>query len=177
MTMVCHGTAASRLGHWALRHRQGLTLLAAAGPLPYALVRASWLTPSPLLVPSGEALDPETRLWSLLLGGGALLGSVLTIGLLRPWSVTFPRWMPWLAGQPVPVRAATMPGGVVAGVLCAATAPMLQAFVFPTPETLSGQLSLLERLGSIVLFPFWCWGPALALAAWGYALSRGSSTV
>ena len=93
-----------------VRHRIALTLmLAAAGPLPYGLIRATWLTPWPLMGPSGEALPAETRIWGLLLGGGALLGVVLTIGLIRPWGVRFPRWMPRLAGRPVPVAAAAVP--------------------------------------------------------------------
>ena len=160
------------LGDWVLRHRTAVTIVAAAGPVPYALVRASWLTPWPLLNPSGEVLSPEIRLWGLLLGGAAGLGAVLTIGLIRPWGVVFPRWMPRLAGRPVPERAATVPGGVVAGILCLSAVPMLVGILLPAPGTVFGDVSLSARLASTVIFPFWFWGPALALAVWGYARSR-----
>jgi hypothetical protein len=160
------------LGDWVLRHRTGVTIVAAAGPVPYGLIRASWLTPWPLLSPSGEVLPPEIRLWGLLLGGGAVLGAVLTIGLIRPWGVVFPRWMPRWAGRPVPERAATVPGGLVAGILCLSAAPMLVGILLPAPGTIFGDVSLAARLASTLIFPFWLWGPALALAVWGYARYR-----
>lgn len=151
-------------------------MLAAAGPLPYGLIRASWLTPWPLLVPGGEAMAPELRLRGLLLGGAGLLGGVLTLGLIRPWGVVFPRWMPHLAGRPVPVRAAVVPGGLVAGLLCAAAAPMLRATLTPADGSVFDDLEGLERLLATAMFPFWLWGPALALAVWGYARSRRSAS-
>jgi hypothetical protein len=162
------------VGDWVSRHRRGITLVAAAGPLPYALVRATWLTPWPLLVPA--EIDPETRLWGLLLGGSALLGSVLTVGLLRPWGVTFPRWVPWLAGRPVPVRAAAVPAGLVAGIVTAAAAPMLRGIFDSSPGTVFDGASFAERLLLTGIFPFWLWGPALALATWAYVQWRRQLT-
>ena len=164
--------SARRLGDWCQTHRRGLTVLAALGPLPYALLRATWATPWPLLSPDPSQLDPGTRLWGLLLGGAALLGAILTIGLIRPWSATFPRWFPWWAGRGVPVPVATVPGGVVAGVLCLSALPMLLLIFRPEPGSVFTDGSLLEKLGLAMVFPFWFWGPALALALWGYARSR-----
>jgi hypothetical protein len=158
-------------GAWVLRHRLALTLVAAAGPLPYGLVRATWLTPWPLLAPD-EALPPEVRLWGLLLGGAALLGSVLTLGLVLPWGATVPRWVPRFAGRPVPAAAAVVPGGLVAGIVCAAAVPMLRLALLPAVGEVSDGLSALERVGFALVFPFWLWGPALALAVWGYARQR-----
>lgn len=163
---------ARRLGDSCLAHRRALTVLAALGPLPYALLRATWATPWPLLSPDPSELDPGTRLWGLLLGGGAVLGSVLTVGLIRPWGATFPRWVPWWAGRPVPVRAATVPGGVVAGVLCLSALPMLLLIFRPEPGSVFTDGSLVDKVGLALVFPFWFWGPALALAVWGYARSR-----
>ena len=163
------GTAA---GAWVVRHRRALTLIAAAGPLPYGLVRATWLTPWPLMGPGGEALPAETRIWGLLLGGGALLGAVLTIGLIRPWGVRFPRWMPRLAGRPVPVAAAAVPGGVVAGLVCASALPMLRLTLTGPDGTVFGNLSATQALMATLIFPLWIWGPALALAVWGYVGHR-----
>lgn len=163
------------VGAWVLRHRRAVTLVAAAGPVPYGLIRATWLTPWPLLVPPGEGIDPEMRLWGLLLGGGAALGVVLTLGLIRPWGRIFPRWMPWRGGDRVPVGAAVIPGGLVAGVLCASAAPMLYGIWAPANGTVFGGASQVEQLAACVIFPFWAWGPALALAVWGYAAARRDS--
>ncbi len=149
-----------------------LTLIAAAGPLPYGLIRATWLTPWPLMGPSGEALPAETRIWGLLLGGGALLGVVLTIGLIRPWGVRFPRWMPRLAGRPVPVAAAAVPGGVVAGLVCASALPMLRLTLTGPDGSVFGDLSAGQAVLATLIFPLWIWGPALALAVWGYVGHR-----
>lgn len=160
------------MGGWVVSHRRGLTLLAAAGPVPYGLVRASWLTPWPLLIPKSDVLDPEMQLWGLLLGGGAVVGSVLTLGLIRPWGTVFPRWMPVLGGRPVPALAAIIPGGLVAGLLCASALPMLRATLVPAPDTVFAGLPLVARLGAVLIFPFWVWGPALALAVWAYAVAR-----
>src|SRR5699024_5414083 len=41
---------------WLVRHRRPITVLAAIGPLPYALLRLTWLTPWPIGMP-GDAGD------------------------------------------------------------------------------------------------------------------------
>lgn len=148
-----------------VRHRRPITVVAALGPVPYALARATWLTPWPQFGGPIEALPPEIRLWGLLLGGAAALGAVLTVGLIRPWGEVFPRWMPGLAGRAVPVRAAAVPGGIVATLVTLAAVPMLVAM-------LGGDLTTGEKVMSVLLFPFSVWGPALALAVWGYVGHR-----
>lgn len=155
------GTAAAeRATAWVLRHRTAITIVAATGPLPYALVRLTWLTPWPQL---GFDIDLSARVWGLTLSSGAWLGVVLTLGLIRPWGEVFPRWMPGLAGRRVPVAAAAVPGGLVAATLIFSTVPMLVMF---SDQTLGQAV-----LGAIV-FPCWYWGPALALAVWGYVAHR-----
>ncbi len=157
--------AAERLTGAVVRHRRVFTVVAALGPLPYALVRATWLTPWPRLGGPITELTPEIRVWGVLLGSVAALGLVLTVGLVRPWGEVFPRWLPRWAGRPVPVALAAVPGGTVAAVLCVSAGPMLVSM-------LAGDLSPAEKAQSLVLFPFWMWGPALALAVWGYAGHR-----
>lgn len=160
--LVLRGTpAAERATAWVTAHRRSLTLLAAAGPLPYVALRATWFTPWPLLAPAGVDLDPDMRLWGLLLGGGGLLGSVLTLLLITPWAQVFPGWMPGVAGRRVPVSAVLVPGGLVAALLCVAAVPMLHSSV------LVG-----HALEFTLVFPLWLWGPALALAVWGYVGQR-----
>jgi hypothetical protein len=159
---------AARLTDAVVRHRRGLTIVAALGPVPYALARATWLTPWPQFGGPIEDMPPEIRLWGLLLGGAAALGAVLTVGLIRPWGEVFPRWMPGLAGRPVPIRAAAIPGGIVAALVTLAALPMLVAM-------LSGDLAVGDKVLSVLLFPFGIWGPALALAVWGYVAHRRST--
>ena len=159
-TLAADGGAA-RATTWVLRHRTAITIVAATGPLPYALARLTWFTPWPVLG-MGE-LDMTTRVWGLLLSGGAWIGVALTLGLIRPWGEIFPRWVPGLAGRRVPIAAAAVPGGFVAGALIFAAVPMLVSFAKLGPS---------EFVIAAIAFPCWYWGPALALAVWGYVAHR-----
>jgi len=149
--------SAARLAARVTRHRVPLTLVAAACPLPYALIRLSWLTPWPLMAPDG--LELSTRLWGLALSSGSWLAVVLTLGLILPWGERFPRWMPVVAGREVPIAAAVVPGGAVAALFTFAAVPMLVG---------AEMMTTADRLLFAVTFPCWLWGPALALAVRGY---------
>src|SRR5690606_29358572 len=94
--------AARRWGRWA-------AFVAAAIPFSYATTRIAWVLGIPL------GIDPvvlaEVRAKGDMiaaggLGGFAVVGSVLTLGLVYRWGERFPRWMPWLAGRRVPIRLA-----------------------------------------------------------------------
>ncbi|QOR72438.1 hypothetical protein IM660_09555 [Ruania alkalisoli] len=145
---------------WLVRFRVPITVLAAVGPLPYALIRISWLTPWPIGAhPSGEA---SITAWGMLLSLGAWMGVVLTIGLIRPWGERFPRWLPWIGGRAVPPLVAIVPGGIVAGLVCLAAAGWI---------ALAGPLQ-----AYFWILPVWFWGPMLALAVWAYAGHRATTT-
>ncbi|WP_425953776.1 hypothetical protein [Xylanimonas sp. McL0601] len=152
--------AARRAEDWILRHRRAITIVAATGPLPYALMRLTWLTPWPQL--GGAGVDLSTRIWGLTLSSGAWLGFALTLGLIRPWGETFPRWVPGRGGRSVPVAAVAAPGGIVAAVLTFSAVPVLVGLAEHGAFWLA-----------LVAFPCWYWGPALALAVWGYVAHRG----
>ena len=156
-------SAMDRATAWVVQHRRAITIVAATGPLPYALIRLTWLTPWPQL---GVDLDLSTRIWGLTLSSGAWLGFFLTIGLIRPWGEAFPRWMPGLAGRRVPIAAAAVPGGLIAATVTFAAVPMLIMF---------GEQGVVEGLIGAISFPCWYWGPALALAVWGYVAHRVQS--
>lgn len=150
---------------WLVRHRRVITILAALGPVPYALARASWLTPWPLFGPSSDELDPATLATGLMLGSGAVAASVLTLGLILPWGRTFPNWLPRIGGRAVPVAAAAVPGFIAAGILCVSAVPML-ALSFTSPE------SPIDVVVLNLVLPLWLWGPTLALAVWAYLAWR-----
>ncbi len=87
-------------------------LVAAAIPTFYAVTRIAWV----LGIPLGFSPDDVAQLagddgWvaALGLGGFALVGAVLTLGLFQRWGEVFPRWTVGLAGRRVPVALAVVP--------------------------------------------------------------------
>jgi hypothetical protein len=164
------GRGPARLGAFALRHRVGITVLAACCALPYAVARISWLTPWPLF--GGEAVGqggPIVLATGLMLGAAMLAGGLLTLGLVLPWGSLFPRWLPRIGGRPVPVGLAVAPASIVAVLFTAAGVEMLRMAFAP-----ENGLPVM-RLALPLVLPFWLWGPLLALATWGYAQYRAAS--
>ncbi|TDE90874.1 hypothetical protein EXU48_17380 [Occultella glacieicola] len=144
---------------WVTRHRVLFTALAALGPLPYAVIRLTWLTPWPQFGGPVAELDPSVRVQGLMLGAAGWFGFVLTLGLIARWGERLPRWFPGGSGatdRPVHPLAAIIPGGLVALMLCGAAVPLL----------------LMMGLQGALIFPAWFWGPMLGLAVWGYAGHR-----
>jgi hypothetical protein len=149
------------LAGFALRRGRVATLVAVCCPLPYVLVRLTWLTPWPVGGPGPDVgLSPEIRLWGVLLGLAALVGSMLTTGLISSWGERFPRWTPGLTGRRVPIALAAVPAGLVAWIVMMA-APSMVAQVWVEGDPLY-----------LFLFPLPLWGPALALATAAYVLRR-----
>ncbi|MGW5366322.1 hypothetical protein [Actinopolymorpha pittospori] len=162
---VAHADPAARAGMSvvAARWSRVVTVVAALCPLPYGLVRLSWLTPWPLgMEPAYDTL--ATRVQGAAIGTGAIIGAVLTLGLVARWGERFPTWLPFLGGRDVPVRLAVVPGAVVAGTLLIATPGLLLTVVA------MGDLARIA--GLLVLFPLPLWGPALGAAVLGYRLRR-----
>jgi hypothetical protein len=168
--VICSCPACGRPGAaWtrpeaARRWGRVATLVAAAGPLPYGLLRMTWLTPWPVGMPEGA--EPALRLFGLALGVAALGGAVLTIGLIRPWGEVWPSWVPVLRGRPVPVRFPVIAGGVVAAALLAASPAMM---AFGVRGLVSGDLF---EASFLLIFPTLPWGLALAAAVVAYAYRR-----
>lgn len=156
ITRAAEAGSLARATRWVTRHRVLLTMLAALGPLPYALARLTWLTPWPQFGEDVVEGNPGGVLQGLMLGSAAWLGVVLTLGLIARWGEVFPRWFPGRGGRPVPPLFAIIPGGCVALMLCGAAVPLL----------------LTAGTTGALFFPAWFWGPTLALAVWGYAGHR-----
>ncbi|MFC0007713.1 hypothetical protein [Micromonospora siamensis] len=143
------------------------TLGAALCPLPYAFVRLTWLTPWAIGL-DRDFDDPAVRLQGGSLGCAALLGAVLTVGLVSRWGERIPGWVPLLGHRPVPVALAAAPGGLVAVATCVA-APGLLLHAVETDGFGEGLRGV--ALG-LLFFPFPVWGPLLAAAVLAYALRR-----
>jgi uncharacterized membrane protein (DUF485 family) len=152
---------ARRWGFWA-------TIVAALCPMPYALLRMSWLLPDPVgLGISVADLDanPGMKLFGLGLGLIALASGVVTLGLIRPWGEVWPRWIPFLAGRPVPVKAAVIPGATAAALLLVSSLTLVQGLWLPEETALT-------NLGHLLIFPFPLWGVSVAVATAGYYYRR-----
>lgn len=140
------------------------TIGAALCPLPYALYRLTWLTPWPTDADVTGPLSDDTRLQGLLLAFAAVVGAVLTLGLISRWGEVFPRWVPIFHGRPVPVRLPVVAGGAVAGICCLASPGLV------IDSITRGQL------GALLLWPYPLWGALLGAAVLAYSLRRRATT-
>ncbi|MCP3799790.1 hypothetical protein NLX83_11030 [Allokutzneria sp. A3M-2-11 16] len=146
----------------AARWGRYVTIAAALCPLPYGLMRMSWLTPAPLLGPDNVASSPGIRLMGLLLGFAAIGGSVLTLGLIQRWGEIWPRWVPVLRGRPVPIAFPVTFGALIAAVMAFAGVSFgIMALSGPEPKPLM-----------LLAFPFPLWAPLLAAAVLAYYYRR-----
>jgi hypothetical protein len=153
--------AARRWGFWA-------TIIAALCPMPYALLRMTWLLPTPvgLGIESADLdADPGMKLFGLGLGLIALASGIVTLGLIRPWGEVWPRWIPFLAGRPVALKAAVIPAASAATLLLVGSVSLVQMLWLPED-------SVVTNIGHLLLFPFPLWGASLALATAAYYYRR-----
>jgi hypothetical protein len=157
--------AAARWGRWAVA-------VAVAVPTGYALTRWAWALDIPLGVSRAglhkEAADsPGIWLAGALLATMAAGGAWLTIGLVRPWGETYPRWIPYLRGRPVRPRTAIIPATTVALLVTSAGLLFWRWLVM-------GRINLTaDTWGLFVPEFFWpAWGAALGAAALAYHLRR-----
>lgn len=156
-------TRADAAARWGRR----ATLVAALCPLPYALMRMSWLTPWPMGVTAGGlAGAPEIRLFGVCLGLAAFAGAVLTTGLVRRWGERWPFWVPRLAGRPIPWQVVVVPAAIVTFALAAAAQSMT---VLTVDALRAGDTDTLYLFG---VLPFGIWAPALGAATLAYWYRR-----
>ncbi|MEV4533300.1 hypothetical protein AB0J82_05655 [Asanoa sp. NPDC049518] len=140
-----------------------VTYVAAAIPALYGLTRLGLAVG--VAFGLGEFDDPDVALAATGLGGFALVGTWLTIGLVRPWGERFPRWMAGLAGRRVPIKLATVPATGVAVAIAGASASFLS-----DPKVIADMTS-----GDLAVLPmaFWpLWSATLLLATYAYHRRR-----
>lgn len=115
--------------------------------------------------------------WPLTLTLLAECLALLTLGLVRPWGETVPRWVPVLGGRRIPPLAAILPAAVGAAILCAITTTggVLWAMgVMGAPmDTPSAGWGVAIFAGCYA--PLLAWGPLLAAVTVHYAHRRAAS--
>lgn len=154
--------AAARWGRLAVA-------VAVAVPVSYAVTRIGWLFWIPIGADRAflEELHADGAHWAgAWLGTFAVVGAVLTVGLVQRWGERFPRWMVGLAGRRVPVMLAVVPAALVSVIVTAAGVSYLAH-----PK----MWELLAEDDAWFLLPqmLWpVWGAALAAATLAYYLRR-----
>ncbi|MFG1869205.1 hypothetical protein [Micromonospora arborensis] len=98
--------------------------------------------------------------------GLAVLPAVLSLALVRPWGLVFPRWVPMLAGRRVPRRLLVIPGYAVPTLLLLYSlyAVVLTIVQFGSPEAIFSPWT--GVYGIIQFIPWWL---GLFLATRSYA--------
>ena len=146
-------------GWWA-------TVIAALSPLPYALLRMTWLTPWPSIVDAETlAAQPALRIFGLSLGFAAIAGSVLTAGLVMRWGSVYPRWIPVVGGRTVSPTWPTVFALVVGVSVTVAGRSMLQMAIAADEMEIG-------TAETFLVLPFPVWGPMLIAAAIAYFRRR-----
>lgn len=163
------------ISRFVLQHRVAITVVASAIPAIYAVTRFSWAVGIPLGINDEDASQLLTNGGAnsaLGLASMATVGVLLTLGLLQRWGRKWPRWMPWISGEPVPAGLAVVPAGVVAMLLVPAGTDMFRLAFAPNGDNGIPPLSWdnWAVLGPNLLWHVWA--VALAAAAYGYWLMR-----
>jgi hypothetical protein len=154
-------TSAARWGRWA-------AYVAAVIPVSYAVTRFAWLAGIPLGLSEADLRDlwDSGGVWAGAgLGAFAVVGSVLTLGLIQRWGEVFPRWMVGLAGRPVPVGLAIVPATFVTIAVAAAGLSAVS-----TPRFLDLAADFNAAALPMLLWPLWA--VALGTATLAYYLRR-----
>lgn len=151
---------------------------AALAPLGYATVRVLWALGVPVgttdeFLEQINAANPghDTVVMELCLAAMAVAGAVLCWGLTRPWSRTWPRWVPALRGRAVP-RWLPVGTGIVCGAGLSGFAttllPDVVRFTLGEEMTYPGtdvRMTWLSHLPAVSLI---CWVPLILAAAIGF---------
>jgi hypothetical protein len=169
-------TGPGRAAHSHPRWGQWATWIAVAAPLPYAATRLAWAFGIPLGVTDefmalyeADYLAKDVGLWRFTLGGMALGGAVLTMGLVQRWGEVFPRWIPFLAGRRVPPALAIAPATLVSLAVTVAGLAMLRVAATDGMGFDLGASSWGPGGPVLLWLP---WGIALGAATLAYHLRR-----
>lgn len=162
--------AAARWGAWA-------TYVAIGVPIVYALTRYVWALGVPLgisdeLYRQGHAVG----LWYLgaALATLAVIGAMLTLGLIRRWGEVFPSRIPIIGGRRVPLALAVVPASLVVVLVTNAGLMYWRMTFFGGGFEIAGiQLTLEDSWAALAPELLWpVWGLALGAATAAYYFRR-----
>ena len=153
-------------GRWVRWGRPAVTV-AIVVPLLYAVTRIAWAVGVPLGIRQ-EMLDElgSGRWAGLGLALFAVVGAVLTWGLVARWGEVFWAWVPRFGGRPVPVAMALVPGILVAAAVTSAGLSFWRMVVAGDLWAVPGATSDWAAWAPEMLWPVW--GVALAVACLAY---------
>ncbi|MFI6327279.1 hypothetical protein ACIBBG_03170 [Micromonospora chersina] len=149
---------------WAVRAAYASALSATVGFIP---LHAAWAAGIPLWADEARFRDWYAQgggTYLLVLSGLAALAGLLTLSLVRPWGLVFPRWVPLLARRKVPRRTLVTTAFAVAAFLLLYT--VWAAWQVAGDFTDDGIFSPWIVVYGIPQFLVWSIG--LFLAAWSY---------
>ena len=144
------------------------TWIAVAAPLLYTATRWAWALGFSLGIdPDAYQEGKEEGLWiaGAALASFAIVGSVLTLGLIQRWGEVFPRWMVGLRGRRVPPMMAVFPAVIVSALVTSASFMYLRIVLIDGLTAETWPLTLPEVFFSV-------WGAALFIAAMAYHRRR-----
>ena len=146
--------------------------VAMAVPIGYAITRLGWLLGVPVGI-SEEFLTSISQITPIGAGLGtlALIGAVLTLGLVQRWGEVWPRWVPVLRGRSIPPRGPAAAALAVAVPIAAAGLMYIRKMISGVQIGPPGAESELGAWLPEMLWPLWA--AALAVAALAYLLRRG----
>ena len=149
-----------------MRWGKAATYAAFLLPLPYGITRLAWALGLPLGIDQDLSGDPLTaRIGEVGLATLAIGGGTVTLGLIRPWGEIWPRWVPFLAGQRVPVALPTILGGVAALAITVGGLAFVRLAII-------GALGLAPEPAEPPAYTGWAtWAPGWLWPFWGIALA------
>lgn len=155
-----------RVARWAVA-------VAALIPLSYAVTRLAWTVGIPLGVREEFLVELGDAKWAGFgLGIFAVVGALLTLGLVQRWGEVFWSWVPVIGGRPVPVGMAVVPALFVAAIVTSAGTGFWGSILSGHLADLPGAEEDWAAWAPEMLWPVW--GAALAVAALAYRHRRNA---
>ena len=156
--------------------------VAVAIPIFYAATRWAWALGIPLGI-SEEFLREGQEIGLWWAGAGlatiAVVGAVLTLGLVQGWGEVFPRWIPFLGGRRVPIWFVVVPASLVSVLVTTAGLMFVRLTLTGKLDAILGEGMLSSEnwaaLAPELLWPVW--GAALGAATLAYYYRRRSRRV
>ncbi|EME54535.1 hypothetical protein H074_27673 [Amycolatopsis decaplanina DSM 44594] len=94
------------------------------------------------------------------------------LGLIQPWGETWPRWLPFVGGEPVSARKVV----IVSSLGALATTIYAGLFVCTTFNADMAGEPWADLLISVLYAPLLLWGPLLAVVTWHYHRRRSQAS-